>query len=329
VYHGEVVWNRSRKRDARGKVKQQARPESEWLRVPAPKLRIVSDDLWTKAHARLAQTREAYLRINRGRLWSRPLDGSARKYLLVGLARCGCCGGSLEVRSRSHGSQRQYYYACSSYYRRGKAVCGNKLEIPLRAADDAVIAALESELLDDALVDAVVRKVLTRVVPTGPAVDERRTTLEQERRDIEREAQNLVTALAKMGTSPTITAALKEHEARHRQIDHELSALEQREQLSTVEQSRFEAQARKLATDWRSLLRRHTPQARQIVSKVCRDKIVFTPEQRRAQRGYRFRAEASIVPLLTGMVPEFSQAVASPTGTNRRWRVRGDTRKAA
>jgi len=46
LYRGEVVWNRSQKIVRGGTKKQRKRPESEWLTLPAPELRIVSDDLW-------------------------------------------------------------------------------------------------------------------------------------------------------------------------------------------------------------------------------------------------------------------------------------------
>ncbi len=46
LYRGEVVWNKTRKRDAEGKTPPTARPESEWLRLDQPELRIVSDTAW-------------------------------------------------------------------------------------------------------------------------------------------------------------------------------------------------------------------------------------------------------------------------------------------
>lgn len=52
LYRGEIVWNRLRKRDQWGVKRYGERPETEWIRVPAAELRIVSDDLWEAAHAR-------------------------------------------------------------------------------------------------------------------------------------------------------------------------------------------------------------------------------------------------------------------------------------
>ena len=61
-YRGEQVWCRTRKRDRWGQTRPTARPGSEWLRQPAPHLRIVSDEQWDTAHARLASARQTYLR---------------------------------------------------------------------------------------------------------------------------------------------------------------------------------------------------------------------------------------------------------------------------
>ena len=68
LYRGEIVWNRTKKRDSWGVKRQRPRPESDWLRVPAPELRIVEEALWDAAHARLEATRQTYLRTQGGRL---------------------------------------------------------------------------------------------------------------------------------------------------------------------------------------------------------------------------------------------------------------------
>ncbi len=330
TYRGVVVWNRSRKRDTWGKVAPHARPESDWLRVPVPKLRIVSDDLWQAAHARLDQTREAYLRNTNGKLWGHPLNGIAAKYLLTGLARCGFCGGSLEVRSRSHGRRRVFFYACSSYYRRGRTVCPNRLEVPLVETEAAVIAALEQELLTPDFAERIVRKVLTRAVPTGPALDEARAKFQTEHAAVVREIDHLTETLATVGVSRAVTDKLKAREARRDHLERELVALLRGDQVAGLEVSRLEGLAREKVLEWRGLLRRHVPQARQILRKMLRDRLVFRPERRGTQQGYRFTGEGTIMQLLTGLVPDFSQAVASPTGDETQWtrKIPGEVKAA-
>ena len=44
VYRGQVVWNRSRKRNGWGLRQQRPRPEGEWFRHTSPELRIVTDE---------------------------------------------------------------------------------------------------------------------------------------------------------------------------------------------------------------------------------------------------------------------------------------------
>ena len=74
---GAVIWNRTRRRNAWGKVDQAVRPEADWIRVAAPKLRLVSDGAWEAAHSRLHRSRDAYLRATGGRLWGQPCNGVA------------------------------------------------------------------------------------------------------------------------------------------------------------------------------------------------------------------------------------------------------------
>lgn len=82
LYRGEVVWNRQRKRDRWGLKRYLARPETEWLRLDTPELRIVPEDLFQAAHRRLDTARALY--ATGGRQVDRP---DQEKYLLSGWPR--------------------------------------------------------------------------------------------------------------------------------------------------------------------------------------------------------------------------------------------------
>src|SRR5439155_22655014 len=75
LYRGVIVWNRTQKRDTWGQKRPSRRDAAEHLHVEASELRIVTDELWQAAHARLSSSREAYLRTNDGRLWGKPTNG--------------------------------------------------------------------------------------------------------------------------------------------------------------------------------------------------------------------------------------------------------------
>jgi site-specific DNA recombinase len=166
LYRGELVWNTTKKRDNWGQKKPRPRPEREWVITPAPHLRIVSDRDWQEAHDRLTTTRQTYLRGTRGKLWGRPPNGIESKYLLSGLAQCSECGGSLYVRSRSHGKHRALFYGCTSYHLRGEDVCTNYMELALSEVDRAVLPTIEADLLQPDILEAAIQEAIALIRPS-------------------------------------------------------------------------------------------------------------------------------------------------------------------
>ena len=315
LYRGEIVWNRTKKRDSWGVKRQQPRPESEWLRVSVPTLRIVSDDLWAVAHARLAATRQTYLRTQGGRLWGRPPSGLAGKYLLTGLARCGVCGGGLEVRSRSHGRRREFFYSCSSFYRRGSAVCPNRYEIPMRSADAAVTETLLEELLTPDRLADVVRRLLARAQAERDTPDTTRVDVERQLAQVETALDRLTAAVAAGGDVPALVEAIKTQDVRRRTLQQRLEEL-QRAPVAFDHQ--LERRLRVAVTEWRAVLGRQVGQARQIVTKLLAGRLTFVPERRNGRCGFRFQATGTVEKLIAGVVPgqlSTLHTVASPTGS--------------
>jgi hypothetical protein len=64
---------------------------------------------------------------------------------------------------------------------------------------------------------------------------------------------------------------------------------------------RIEREVRKRLADWRELLRRQTPVARQIVSHLLDGRILCTPNQ--DERLYTFTGRVKFDQLLSGVVP--------------------------
>ncbi len=319
LYRGEVVWNRTRKRDTWGVARQRPRPETEWLRVPAPALRVVSDALWMAAHERLDATKETYLRTQGGRLWGRPPSGLTGKYLLTGIARCGICGGGLEVRSRSHGRQRAWFYSCSSFYRRGPQVCPNRYEIPMQAADQVVLAALLDEVLTPDRLAGLMDRLLARAKAEQDHPDTSRQALERQLADIETALGRLTAAVAAGGDVPALVTAIKAQDDQRRAVQRRLETLTR--PVVTFDRA-LEGRLQAAVGEWRDVLGRQVSQARQIVTKLLAGRLTFTPEARDGRRGFRFQATGSVAKLIAGLVPgEFQslRAVASPTGTAIMW----------
>ncbi len=81
LYRGEIVWNKTKKRNGWGQVQQHGRPDAEWFRRSAPELRIVSESLCRSVDLRLDRNKTQYLRTTGGRLWGRPTGTRESKYL--------------------------------------------------------------------------------------------------------------------------------------------------------------------------------------------------------------------------------------------------------
>lgn len=310
-YRGVTVWNRTRSRDAWGQAKSKARPESEWLTIAAPELRIVTDAAWEAAHARLAKTRATYVRGTNGQLWGRPPAGVASKYLLVGIGRCSHCGAGLEVRSRSHGKRRAYFYSCSSFYRRGKAICPNRYEIPMERADAAVIEALLADVLTPEVLEAVTRRAVELARVEQDSAPDLRDATERQLADCRTALGRLTAAVAAGGDVPALVEAIKAQDGQRQALERRLRALDS--PVAKFDPA-LERRLREAVGEWRAVLGQQVAQARQVVQKLLAEKVTFTPIDRSGRRGFRFQTVGTVEKLIFGSVPGCLQSVVGPTG---------------
>jgi site-specific DNA recombinase len=124
-YRGVQVWNRTEKQrnPETGRKISRARPESDWKRVLVPEWRIVPEELWNAAHARIRVVNE---RMGFARYGGLNRTEHSRQYLFSGLLVCGECGSRMVIIS-GRGSRGYVTYGCPSHRYRG--VCDNKLAI--------------------------------------------------------------------------------------------------------------------------------------------------------------------------------------------------------
>jgi site-specific DNA recombinase len=312
LYRGEVVWNQTKKRDTWGRKRQQPRDASEWLRQDRPDLRIVPDDLWRAAHERLAGAKDDYVRRNAGRSWGRPTNGTESKYLLTGLAQCGRCNGGLCVQTRSHGGRRAFFYACSSYYHRGRSVCDNGQALPMERINWEVLDAFRTDLLNPAVLERALAKLQARLV--APTCDTGLGQLEAEQRRLRGEIERLTAALAAGGALSSLLAAIRQREERLEAVRLELHAANARTHALDVPISVVMPEVRRRLDDWRSVLSDESSQSRQMLRLLLRGRLVFTPRDER--RAVRFSGEGDLGQVFSGLID--SQALASPTGAHLR-----------
>jgi DNA invertase Pin-like site-specific DNA recombinase len=147
MYVGVRVWNHKHHvRDPRtGKTVERLNPESDWIRVEVPALRVVSDDLWAAARRQQeALTKQWTLAGGT----PRSLNHLRRpSHLLTGLIECGVCGGTF-------GTIMPNRYGCLNHHRR--AICTNNRTIRRDRLEERALAGLKEKLVSPENVRAAV-----------------------------------------------------------------------------------------------------------------------------------------------------------------------------
>ncbi len=205
LYVGRQVWNRSRwlrDPDTKGYT-YRVRPTGEWVESDVPELRIVDQDLWDRAHVRLALHDVAHAngRQNVG------------KYLLSGFIRCAECGGSYIKTNHS--------YRCGQHRNRGNRACTNNLGVTTAKLECIVLQALREHLYSPANLKVLVAHVRDELIARAkqearpvPSDEVRATQL----REVEREINHIRAAVRMGKATETLLDMLEDAERRRKAL---------------------------------------------------------------------------------------------------------------
>lgn len=188
LYAGEIVWNRStwRKDPETGRRRPVRLPDSEWVVVPAPEMRIVPAGLWQATRTRQG----AMVQRGKVRRATRPLSG-----LLV----CGCCGARLTILGREH-------YGCPVNKEQGPSRCTNGRRARAPEIERRVLDGLRTHLCRPEAVEAYSRAYVAERTRLRAAASGAETCLRRKVAALEREQTQIVEAIGKV--SPAAVAAL-------------------------------------------------------------------------------------------------------------------------
>jgi site-specific DNA recombinase len=206
LYIGRVVWNRTQfvKRPGTNKRVPRPRPKSEWKTKSIPELRIIIEDLWNRAHARIGLLKTVY-----GRAGSGINKASSSRNVLTGLLKCGVCGANMIIVGgwKKHGHA---YYGCSQNFNRG--ACSNGLKIRLEVIERNLFSRLQSEVLTDEAINHTVREFTRRNRDSAGRVAGEIGALMRRQREIEQELMRFAAAIAEAGHSRFLLDAIGERE---------------------------------------------------------------------------------------------------------------------
>ena len=227
-----IVWNRSRWVRVPGSRRRRRvpRPQSEWVVVERPDLRIVDEPLWQRVQARRAEIRAHYdqpREFGKGR-------AACGTYWLSGLLVCAECGGVLTIRtgSRQRGDQR---YGCSRHWRRGPAACPNHVLVRRDVAERKIVGLLQERLYTPEVVERLVEKVNARLRERIPTVAAERANTVAALRRVQQQLDRLRQFVLQGDTSSKVRAWLTEAEREEERLKATLARFDSQENQRPIQ----------------------------------------------------------------------------------------------
>lgn len=188
MYRGAGTWNKTRcpKRTTTGTRIRRVRSTEDVVAMPPNEaLRIVSEELWNRVQAKIAERASTARRIDDGRVVPRGVRNlHTRRHLLSGFLVCGGCGGAFHALTGSG------TFGCSWHKNRGAAVCPVELRVKADELHGRVLGALADQVLAPENVAMLVAGALEEAKrDADPARDRARL------RDLQTQKLNMVQAL--------------------------------------------------------------------------------------------------------------------------------------
>ncbi len=147
-------------------------------------------------------------------------------------------------------------------------MCSNGAELPMDRIDGLVLDAIAERILAPEVIDRAIALAVEKLRPTLEALDVEAATLKQQRASVETELLRLSQAIAAGGELTVLVEAIRDRERVRNQIAEREALLSRRTRSGPDADSSLLETLRARANDWRTLLRGHIPQARQIVKNL-------------------------------------------------------------
>ena len=279
LYRGVRVWNRTEKllHPTKGRKAKRVRPQSEWIRVQVPGLRIVPDELWD----RVQQTNQRMKDL----IYGRRQGGfnrtqASRTYLFSGPMTCGVCGGKYSVIIGGYPSKVRY--GCKNH--RFRNTCTNNITILRNRLEPQLISAISKNLLDPRLAEQRIRDfsdqlnaILELEEKLAAEAASNGLSLTAERADLENQAVRLADAIGQHGYSSVLSTQLSKVETRIGEIDRLLAA-KPKPKLPKFTDQQVAEFLRHECEDFSDALTSDPEFARQEIQKRIK-KLVLTPKE--------------------------------------------------
>lgn len=296
LYRGLVVWNKTQSIQRGGTMTARERPESEWLQVDAPDLRIIPEDLWRRVSKRMEKMSQVFARTPEGYICGHPSGADLRSlYLLSGMAKCGVCGGSL-ISFKRKPTEGHSLYVCNFHHHREPAICKNAVRMPQPRLDRAFLQAL-NQVLDEQMIAEAVQRALSKIRHLQTEFPEQRLALERQLSLVEAKIRHFVKEVGEGRMTDALYSELQQEEAKKKKLASQLDLVQQQMTLASLDSKQIERDLYARVKNVQGVLRGQIPVARQMVRKLIPGPIRCIPSE--DMKGYRIEALGTYAGLLT------------------------------
>ena len=223
-YTGKFVWNRTTtvKDPLSGKMKQVDRPKEEWVVQERAEMRIIGGDDWSAAQRRWTEIDGVFPSRRKG---TKGFEGKQRSYveshpthLLSGSLECGSCGGAIALVS----GKGSGYYGCLNASRRS---CENNVLISRKRLEEKVVAALNDEVLEPDVLEAVYERTAKKIKEHFSHVPEELRLEKIELNRAETRVHNFIEFIASGRATPGLADALAQAEEQVKTLTADVASM--------------------------------------------------------------------------------------------------------
>jgi DNA invertase Pin-like site-specific DNA recombinase len=326
-YVGVLEWNRVEKTYRKGTKVRVQRDSADWMRVEAPQLRIVSDELWNAVQQQMHRNDLGGSSKNGRKGAAAKKAGRPAEYLLSGITRCAVCGGPLTVVNTRAGTAPIKAYACAYRHSRGEAVCTNAYRRPIASVNAAVVNWIQGNILSEQLLLDTLKEVRRRLAERSKQAHAELPPLEARAAKLRAEIANIVDILActPKENAGALVAGMCERQEELNELDTRIRTARAAPGAIQLEAKRMEAEAKRRLVALREALDRNPKEARAIIAAAFEGKLTATPIE--TPDGPRFQIEgtASLGRMLAiesdaeGVTKNPPEKFASPGGPEPLW----------
>ena len=311
-YIGRWIWNRTEtRRDPKtGRRRQFPKPESEWFITEDQSLRVVPQELWERAQARMASVSKVWPGGRGKRAFRGQRGGWVTHYpaeLLSGSMICNSCGAAIAKVSGKSGG----YYGCLGGK---KGSCDNRLLVRRTLVERIVLTAVRDRLAHPENLDYIFEKLAQEVASAAAATPETIRLKAAEFDAEQRRVANFIEFIAEGRGSQALAKSLSASEGRLKSLGAELEGL-RRSQHEVFSAPPREWLAERIVMIQTVLERRTERSAlllRKLLGKIRLEPV--TPDVGRPY--YRARSDLDVVAIVEN---DPDSSPSEPGSTSLRW----------